>query len=177
MQNICMGDQPSFNELYRRYKDRLFYYFYRMLGSCEELSNDFLQDLFFKIIDKPEMYNPSYPFKKWIFSVAHNMCKNEYRKREVRKVMLQEENPDRYIDEHIVPKDSAKVISLAFEAIDQLKPKSKEILLLKYRENFSLKEIAEILELNEGTIKSRLHYARVELSKALSKHKIKNKFA
>ena len=177
MQNICMGDQPSFNELYRRYKDRLFYYFYRMLGSCEELSNDFLQDLFFKIIDKPEMYNPSYPFKKWIFSVAHNMCKNEYRKREVRKVMFQEENPDRYTDEHIVPKDSAKIISLAFEAIDQLKPKSKEILLLKYRENFSLKEIAEILELNEGTIKSRLHYARIELSKALSKHKIKNKFA
>ncbi len=94
MRNISTGDRLAFNELYSRYNDRLFYYFYRMLGNCEETANDFLQDIFLKIIDKPELFNPTFSFRKWIFSVAHNMCKNEYRKRENRKTVLQDNFPE-----------------------------------------------------------------------------------
>ena len=48
MTNIGRGDRKSFDELYFRYNNRLFYYFYRMLGNCEETANDFLQDIFLK---------------------------------------------------------------------------------------------------------------------------------
>ncbi len=173
MKHISQGNQAAFTELYTRYKDRLFYFFFRMLGGCEDTSNDFLQDTFLKIIDKPELYNPSYPFSKWIFSIAHNMCKNEYRKREVRKIMVKEENTDKYLDNQEPITDTSQLVDMAFRKIDGLKDKSKEVLLLKYRENFSIQEIAEILEVSEGTIKSRLHYARLELSAIMPRTELK----
>ena len=174
MKKISAGDQASFNELYDRYNARLYYYFYRMLGSCEETANDFLQDIFLKIIDKPELFNPDFSFRKWIFSVAHNMCKNEYRKRENRKNVLQDLVPNEVMDEtDDFEKNKIRLIELAFQEIKGLTEKSKEVLLLKYRENFSVEEMAEILELPVGTIKSRLYYARNELSGILKSTKMK----
>lgn len=164
MQNIGNGDKLAFDELYHRYHNRLFYYFYRMLGNCEETANDFLQDIFLKIIDKPELYNPAYPFKKWIFSVAHNMCKNEYRKRETRKTVLQDSFPEDILDKTSYEEDKSRWLETAFREMGRLSEKSREILVLKYRENFSLEEISEILSLPKGTVKSRLFYARNELA-------------
>jgi len=63
MKQIVSGDQAAFSQLYLRYKDRMYYYFYRMLGNSAEQANDFLQELFLKLIEKPESYNPSFPFK------------------------------------------------------------------------------------------------------------------
>ncbi|MCG6188570.1 RNA polymerase sigma factor [Maribellus maritimus] len=166
MKFIGAGDRAAFDELYNRYHNRLFYYFYRMLGNCEETANDFLQDIFLKIIDKPQLFNPDYSFKKWIFSVAHNMCKNEYRKRENHKTILQDIIPENIKDE-INPdrEDKSRWIEIAFREMEGLSEKSREILVLKYRENFSLDEISEILSLPKGTVKSRLFYARNELTK------------
>lgn len=175
MKNIGAGDRLSFDELHTRYNERLFYYFYRMLGNCEETANDFLQDIFLKIIDKNELFNPAQSFRKWIFSVAHNMCKNEYRRRETRKIVLQNEFPDTLIDEDsfFSEENKSRWVEIAFQKIDGLSEKSKEILVLKYRENFSLDEIATILEVPKGTVKSRLFYARNELSKVMESIKTK----
>ena len=165
MKNISNGDFLAFDELYSRYNGQLFYYFYRMLGSCEETANDFLQDIFLKIIDRPNLFNPAYPFRKWIFSVAHNMCKNEYRKRETRKTVLQDAFSENIADDtRFDEEDKNRWIEIAFSRKNGLSDKSREILVLKYRENFSLDEIAEILDLPKGTVKSRLFYARNELS-------------
>ncbi len=165
MKNIINGNRLAFDELYNRYHERLFYYFYRMLSNCEETANDFLQDIFLKIIDKPELFNPEYPFCKWIFSIAHNMCKNEYRKREKRKTVLQDTFSEYIADEtSFGQEEKSRLLETAFK-MNELTEKSKEILVLKYRENFSMEEISEILHLPKGTVKSRLFYARNELSK------------
>lgn len=165
MKKIIGGDRVAFNEVYDRYHERLFYYFYRMLGNCEETANDFLQDIFLKIIDKPELFNPAYPFRKWIFSVAHNMCKNEYRKRETRKTILQDSFPDNIPEEPDFNDENRSLwLDSAFNKKNGISEKSREILVLKYRENFSLEEISDILNLPKGTVKSRLFYARNELS-------------
>ncbi len=84
MISVHHGDVYAFNELYNRYSKRLLYYFYRMLGSSQEKSRDFLQDIFIKIIERPELFDTTRKFSTWIFSVAHNMCKNEYRRMAVR---------------------------------------------------------------------------------------------
>ena len=174
MKGILAGDREAFNELYYRYYNRLFYYFYRMLGNCEETANDFLQDIFLKIIDKPQLFNSNYSFKKWIFSVAHNMCKNEYRKRENRKTVVQNINPEELKDEtNYDIENKSQWIEIAFREINGLSEKSREILVLKYRENFNLEEIAEILSLPKGTVKSRLFYARNELAKLVRQIQIK----
>jgi RNA polymerase sigma-70 factor (ECF subfamily) len=74
---VVTGDDKAFNELYLRYNQRLLYYFYRMLGNSNDKAQDFLQDIFIKVIDKAHLFDNSRKFSTWIFSIAYNMCKNE----------------------------------------------------------------------------------------------------
>ena len=160
MQLICCGNQDAFNELYSRYNERLYYYFFRMLGNSSELANDFLQEVFFKIIEKPERFNPEFSFSTWIFTVAHNLCKNEYRRRDVRKEVV-------HVDENLAGEEEAsfkinkhELINRIYESLNDLKHEQRSAFLLFYREGFSINEIAEMLELPKGTVKSRLFYTR-----------------
>ena len=169
MQLIVSGDQPAFAESYNRYKDRMYYYFYRMLGNSAEQADDFLQELFMKLIEKPESYNPKYSFQTWFYSVANNMCKNEYRRREVRQEYqaneLLEPQLDYWNDSSIEPE---QLIEKIFATLDELGEEHRSAFLLRYREDFSIKDVAEILQLPEGTVKSRLFYARKILAEKLN---------
>lgn len=168
MQQIVSGDQAAFSELYHRYKGRMYYYFYRMLGNSAEQANDFLQELFMKIIEKPESYNPAYSFSTWLYSVANNMCKNEYRHRgvcrEYRESEIFKPQVD-FINENTIAPE--QVIEKIFEALNFLGDEHRSAFVLRYREGFSIKEIAAILELPEGTVKSRLFNAKKMLAEKL----------
>jgi RNA polymerase sigma-70 factor, ECF subfamily len=169
MQLIVSGDHAAFRELYHRYKDQMYYYLYRMLGNSTEQANDFLQELFMKIIEKPESYNPSYAFKTWLFSMANNMCKNEYRHRGVRLEYHEYEALEQkldYINESAI--EPEHLIEKIFQLLDQLGEEHRSAFLLRYREGFSVREVAETLELPEGTVKSRLFYARKILADKLN---------
>lgn len=164
MTAIYNGNTVAFNELYQRYSKRLLYYFYRMLGNSREKSQDFLQDIFVKIIEKPEMFDTDRKFSTWIFSVAHNMCKNEYRRQAVRNTAVFKSDfeegsglnePD--VNESII---TAQQI---YESMECLGENEKTAFLLYYREDFSLQEIAIVLSMPEGTVKSKLFYARKKL--------------
>lgn len=163
MQAIQNGNCKAFNELYLRFNERLYYYFYRMLGNNHQIAEDFTQELFLKIINKPHYFNPEKNFVTWVFSVAHNMCKNEYRSREVRSIINNEENPDRFLLEESTTKDCTKEIDLIFRELELMDESHKTAFLLKYREGLTIDEICEIMELPKGTVKSRLFYARKKL--------------
>jgi RNA polymerase sigma-70 factor, ECF subfamily len=164
MTAIYSGDTGAFNELYRRYSKRLLYYFYRMLGNCKEKSRDFLQDVFMKIIEKPELFDPERKFSTWIFSIAHNMCKNEYRRLAVRSNTIREEDIDRYAGtEEPEVQELRLTADQIFMEIDSLGENEKTAFILYYREDFSLREIGKVLSLPEGTVKSKLFYARKKL--------------
>ncbi|MEL7587909.1 MAG: RNA polymerase sigma factor [Prolixibacteraceae bacterium] len=166
MQFILSGDQQAFNELYRRYNQRLYYYFFRMLGNSSELANDFLQDLFLKIIENPARFNPGYSFKTWIFSVAYNMCKNEYRRQEIRKGVFTE--TDLLLDP-VLPQEISKeeLVNRIFLELDELGPEQRTVFIMHYREGFQINEIASVLEMAPGTVKSRLFYTRKYLAEKL----------
>lgn len=146
----------------------MYYYFYRMLGNSSEQANDFLQELFMKLVEKPESYNPNFSFQTWLFSVANNMCKNEYRRREIRKEYQTAEalqtNLDFISDSSVEPE---QLLEKIFLTLDQLGEEHRSAFLLRYREGFSIKEVAEILELPDGTVKSRLFYAKKILADKL----------
>ena len=169
MKLIVLGDQAAFNELYHRYKDRLYYYFYRMLGNSSEQANDFLQEIFMRTIEKSESYNPAYTFQTWLFSVANNMCKNEYRRRGVRLEYQDYESYEQKLDFLKEPAIEPEfLLEKIFQTLDQLGEENRSAFLLRYREGFSIKEVAQILELPEGTVKSRLFYARKILAEKLN---------
>jgi RNA polymerase sigma-70 factor, ECF subfamily len=168
MRQIALGDQAAFGELYHRYKNRMYYYFYRMLGNSADSANDFLQELFMKLIEKPESYNPAYPFSTWLYSVANNMCKNEYRKRGIRQEYQEFEALEPQIDYLPDPTiEHEQVVGKIFATLDTLGEEHRSAFLLRYREGFSIREVAEILGLPEGTVKSRLFYAKKLLAEKL----------
>ena len=167
MQLIAHGNDVAFNELYNRYNKKMYYFFYRILGNSSEIANDFLQELFIKIIENPQRFDPSYSFKTWIFAVAWNMCKNEFRKNEIRKEPIV---TDENYQKPILPQDISnnEVITLIFNRLKNLNPEHQSVFVMHYREGFQIKEIATILGISQGTVKSRLFYTRKYLSEQLS---------
>ena len=171
MRSLSGGDKRAFDELYVRYSGPLLGYFMRMLWRDREKSEDFLHDLFAKIIQKPEYFDADRSFKTWIYSIANNMCKNEYKKQEVRKGIKNG------LDNHYGLSDSSvNVMSEVQEAqfrsafergMQLLDEKHREAFALRHIEGLSVKEIAEILNINEGTVKSRVFYAIKYLSEEL----------
>lgn len=163
MSYLSKGDQLAFNCLYERYARAMKAYFFRMLWKDKEKAEDFVHDLFAKIIKKPESFDHTRSFKTWFYSVANNMCKNEYKKQEVRKDTrngLDENYTIKDLGADVFAKVNDELFSQAFEKqLKDLDVKHREVFALRHLECLSIKEIAETLELNEGTVKSRLFYA------------------
>lgn len=170
------GEEKAFEEIYDRYAGRLFTYFCRMLHNDRNKAEDFVQDLFAKIIHRPEVYNAERPFKTWLFSVANNMCKNEYRRLAVRKnsnysldnglevAIGRGTEAEQKFDDSVF-KDALQ------QALNGLDDKQRQAFVMRYDQELSIKEIAAVFECSEGTIKSRLFYTLRKLSVELKEFK------
>lgn len=172
---ITRGDDKACAELYGRYSHRMLMYFFRMLNYNEEKAQDFLHDLFVKVIEKSSLFDGEKRFSTWIYSVASNMCKNEYRSREVRKILA-------YTDQPIDTEDEAsyrvedmlqmrQFSDCLKEELSLLNEIHREVIILRYQEELSIKEIGEIMSCSEGTIKSRIFYALKKLASCLKAFK------
>lgn len=177
MKLFVAGDQSAFEEIYHRYSKRILHFMFKMLNNDEELAQDQLQDLFMKIVERPEMFDISRNFKSWIFTVAANQCRNEYRKGNIVEVeadsSLSNEATDSYkklisqIDKEVFRKQ------LKIE-LNRLSRDHKTVFILRIKEGFSIRDIAEIMECSEGTVKSRIFYCLQSLAKRLKEfHPIK----
>jgi RNA polymerase sigma-70 factor (ECF subfamily) len=174
MERIQRHDTSALDELYERYSKRLLIYFFRELGGDEEKAQDFLQEVFLKIVEKPELFCTGKSFSAWIFVVAYNMCKNEYRRLGVRKTVNSNseieklpqpfENDYRQLERSV---DLKAFHSALIKELYELEDDHRSTFLLRYQQNFSIKEIGEILGCPEGTVKSRLHYAAKKLATKL----------
>jgi RNA polymerase sigma-70 factor (ECF subfamily) len=172
MRSFTEGDKRAFEQIYARYERFMVNFFYRKLWSDRIKAEDFAHDLFTKIIDKPESFDLSRNFKTWLFSVANNMCKNEYKKQEVRK------NTGYDIPEGVEAKDETRLPDANVDAsnfneelkieLNKLNDKHRDVFMLRHFEGLSLNEIAETLEINAGTVKSRLHHATRTLAEKLA---------
>lgn len=165
------GDRKAFEQIYQRYGNYLVNFFNRKLWQDREKAEDFTQELFGKIIDRPEMFNATKKFKTWLFTIAANMCKNEYKRVEIRKNTsydvpegFEGRSVDDLADVNYDKKSFA--VSLQME-LNKLKDKHKEVFMLRHFEGLSLKEIADVLDINEGTVKSRLHNVTKTLASKL----------
>ena len=171
MQLLGRGDVAAFDELHHRYSKRLLTYFFRMLGGNEQRAQDLLQDLWLKLVRKPGLFHGSGRFSSWLFKVAHNACKNEYRRLAIRNRVKYKADLDLLADsdhsklDDIIDKKMFK--QKVLEALSELDENKQSTFLLRYQEQFSIKEISEILEISEGKIKSRLFYITKYLSQKL----------
>ncbi|MEM1320249.1 MAG: RNA polymerase sigma factor [Bacteroidota bacterium] len=166
---IACGSEPAFEELYRRYGAKMHRYFYRMLYQSQEMADDFTQDLFLRVIEKARQFDPSRSCSTWLYSIAGNLCKNEYRRQErlsrrLEVVMAKAGDatvaPSANLDQQLFQEQLSR-------AIDQLKPTHRECFLLRYQEELPISSISGLLGCPEGTVKSRLHYCLKKLASQL----------
>ena len=171
---VADGEQQAFEEIHRRYSRRLLYYFSRMLGGYTESAQDFLQDLFLKVLEEGCSFSSKWRFSTWVFTLAHNMCCNEYRRLEVRKRKAEAvidmteligrkacESPEESVDRKFF-RDAL------LRELGQLDRVRRSTFLLRFQENLSIEDISAILGCPDGTVKSRLHYMTRQLAERLT---------
>jgi RNA polymerase sigma-70 factor (ECF subfamily) len=174
MERIQHQDTSAFDELYDRYSQRLLLYFYRTLGGDEDKAQDLLQDIFLKIVQKPELFDLEREFSSWIFTVAHNLCKNEFRRLQNKKtvenspdviaILQTEQTANPHPDHNI---DGKNFKNALFQELDKIDEDHRSTFLLRYQQNLCIEEISEILSCPEGTVKSRLYYTTKRLATRL----------
>lgn len=165
MQHFQRGKEAAFEELYQRYSKRLLHFMYRMLNGNETRAQDLLQDLFLKLIEQPRAFDPERNFKAWIFTVAANLCRREYRQPNL--VELDEAPDESEIEGLLLQVDRKLFKAQLKEELKRLSYEQQVAFILRYQEHFSIKEIAAVMDCAPGTVKSRLHYAVKKLAQRM----------
>lgn len=171
MQRVsCKDDDRAFDLLYRRHARRLMGFFFRQLDMNEAVAADFTQDAFMRIWTARNKFVGT-NFRTWLFTIAFNLVKNHYRHAE------HQQHYEQFLALHqAVTEDSNVVETLDSEALDralkqELERMSPDALLLfslRFEEELSVPQIAEVMAIPEGTVKSRLHTLTQTLKKKLN---------
>lgn len=170
MELVGSKDAKAFEVLYDRYSRLMYNYFIRMLWKDKERARDFTQDLFMKLIHKPHLFDKNRQFKTWLYSIANNMCKNEYAKHEVRQTAHSEIRMQPQSDETLQAPgkiDRSTFAGKLEEELQKLDEVKRTTFELRFRQELSILEISEVMQCSEGTVKSRLFYTLKELNQKL----------
>jgi RNA polymerase sigma-70 factor (ECF subfamily) len=175
------GREAAYRELIRRYERPVFALLFRMVRD-RELAEDLSQETFIKALNAIESYRPEFKFSSWIFKIANNAAIDHLRRRELDTLSLDgsphAETPEAMQATALQigarqesPLDTVEAKELGSEieaAIGRLRPEYRSCILLRHVEGRAYEEIAEILDLPLGTVKTYIHRARNELRVALA---------
>lgn len=162
MRSIQKGDMVAFNEMVNRYKDRLMNVIGRMLSSAEE-AEDIVQETFVRVYQHRQSFNFKHCFSTWIYTIALNLARNELRKRKKFKyyeISDMQGNEKELAVEMKIPSRLPEVIK---EAVDDLPEKYKTAFILRDVQELPYDEVARVLSVPLGTVKSRVNRARMML--------------
>jgi RNA polymerase sigma-70 factor (ECF subfamily) len=154
------GDRHAFDELVDRYEGPIFSAAYRITGSVED-AMDATQNAFVNAYEKLHTFDPSYRFFSWIYRIAVNQSLNLVGRRRD-QTTFEEDAPAAAPDPSEVF-DTTEIRGQLKQALLELEPYYRTVIVLKHLEGFSYREIAELLEIPEKTVKSRLFTARQQL--------------
>lgn len=165
------GDVKSFEELISNYQNRAFNIAYRMLGNLED-ANDVTQEALIKIYRSINKFKGNSSFSTWLYSIVNNVCIDFIRKHRKAKILYIDENQKQEGYQREIPDkmntpeclfEKKEIKEMVHDAINQLNYEQKTIIILRDIQGFSYQEIAEILNISEGTVKSRISRGRNNL--------------
>lgn len=180
IQQIQLGDDTAFEELYRRYERKVYYTAFSIMRT-EADAQDVVQATFIQVYKSiKDLRKPDY-FLLWLNRITCHKCKDLFRKlnRSITIDVEQEQVKNQYIDEHLDynPSNHMKFQSdkeLIHHLIKELPYLQREAIVLCYFQNLSMQEIADVLEEPVGTVKSRLFLARKQLKKRIKSYEARN---
>lgn len=175
---IQAGDRRAFDQLYWKYKDRIIGIIYNVVRNRQD-ALELSQEVFVRIYQNIHKFRPETHFFTWAYRIAYNIAIDKYR----RKKTAKETEYDNDYQINISDADNMLQPALGFSperaceqaelreqiaaAIDSLSPNQRTIITLREIDGLSYDEIAHVLDIQLGTVMSRLHYARLNLQNAL----------
>ncbi len=163
-------DQGAYRELLKRYQDSIYYMLLKMVNNRSD-AEDLTFEAFEKAFRRLDQYTPDYAFSTWLFKIATNNCIDFIRKKK-KKTYSIDSNPENDEGEEIEvdlkaqnldPEENLmkdQKIEMMRDVVNQLKPKYRELIELRYFKEYSYEEIADALEIPLGTVKAQLYRAR-----------------
>jgi len=167
MKAIQKGDMVAFNEMVNRYKDRLMNVIGRMLSSTEE-AEDVVQETFVRVYQHRQSFNFKHCFSTWIYTIGLNLARNELRKRKRVKFYDINDMDGNESEFAVDPKLPTRLPEILNEAVNALPAKYKEAFMLRDVQEMPYDEVAKILDVPLGTVKSRVNRARLMLRDKLN---------
>lgn len=158
--------QQDFIDFYSSHSDKVRGIIFRIAG--ESALKDLTQDTFLKAWENRHKFRGDSLASTWLYRIAYNCALDFLRKN---KKLNQ---GDAIVEEMIDPQTDIQNRNLVEAAIKELSEEQRIVVLLHYVEDLSLREVAEILEIPEGTVKSRLSYARKIMNEVLSERSLSN---
>lgn len=160
-----MGDKDALAELIYRYERPLRYFINRLLDNSE-MTEDIFQDIWLTVISRIHGLREIDSFPAWLYRIARNKVYQQHR---IKKTKLElDENiavENHAEDDDFSGEDAVKV----HKGLKELPPEFREVLMLRFLEQMSYEQIAEVLNCKLGTVRSRLYYAKISLKKELEK--------
>ena len=169
------GQNRAFEALYDRFKDmvyRIALYTIRDGAEAEEAVQDTFVDLL-RALPSYRIQGPA-QFETWLYRVTVNRCRSRMRRKPIPSAEWEdveeqlEQLPDEQADHD--PEDTAlrqeRALAL-WQAIDRLSESQRMVVMLRYEQGLSYRQIAEVLDVNEGTVRSRLYYAHQKLKERM----------
>jgi RNA polymerase sigma-70 factor (ECF subfamily) len=152
------GESPAFDELFARYKDPLYGFIRRRVddpGRAEEIA----QDVFVALVQRRNGYEVRASFRTYLYRIAMNRVASEHRKKK---------EAGEPAAEPAAEGGDPAVVAQVQEALAQLEPEQREIVLLREYDGLSYDEIAQVLQVPVGTVRSRLFRAKLALRELLA---------
>lgn len=163
MKLAIKGESWAFEQLYDRYAPKLLKYVYRFTDEKSQ-AEDFIQETFLKLLEKPQAFDTERKFSTWIYTVAGNVCRNQLRNAGRRKLLNEQilfETNQGEMQSRIDVKQLKEKLQTAFNTLNQ---KEQEVFVLRFELELSMKEISEIVGIPEGSVKSCLFYLLKKLA-------------
>ncbi len=172
---IAKGDEKALKKLMDLYRNRLFFYVYGLLENYED-AEEVVAETFYQVWRSAKNFKGSSKVSTWIFGIARNVSRNMLRKRmrEIKTVEIMEH--DAVFEDQSIDSESAELVK---KALERLPVAHREVLHLAFYEELPYEEIAKILGIPLGTVKTRVFYAKkrlLEVIKELKDEELKESF-
>ena len=164
-------NDAAFEELYHRFARRLKGFFFLQLGGDEELAADATHDVFLRAYEARNRYQEGKSVSTWLFTIAYNICRNHYRSNAYEMQLSATLDAEPISEEQIeVQLDAAALDEALAQVLSELPPPLHQLFSLHYQEELTIPQVAEIVGIPEGTVKSRLHKTMNIIRKKLKRY-------
>lgn len=168
IRQVAQGDEGAFERLFRCYAPRIFRFALSYLNDRSH-AEEVVQETMIAVWKSAKSYKEQSQVSSWILGIARNKALDRARARQREPELLQE-RLDRRMSMRATPEQIVRretQVERVRAALDRLSPEHREVIMLAFYNDLSYSEIAQILNCPEGTVKSRVYYAKEQLKKIL----------